>query len=455
MLRAAIVLCVALLVATLGGRAYAATYYVSPNGSDAKTGLSPADAWRTVDKVNNIPFQPGDRVLLEGGQTFDGPLVPWSSGRPGAPIAFASYGSGRATIQTGDNNIVFFPGVNWVTLDNLRLTALGQDEHVIVADPAKTNSFVTIQNCVITDTRAFGINDPSPSDHDWTIQNNTISKTAETGITFRGSNFQVIGNRVLATGLDPREAAHGIYAKGPNAQVIGNTITDFAVSGISIRYHGAIVRGNTIEGGPIGIGQFQERDESTRGTSVIAYNRISKVADAGMYLDGSTVESFVIANNTVDVSSGIGLNVHRVASLWLVNNVVTGTGTKYGLLAQKPTGLYREFNNLWYPAVVFGWNGADRSFADYAKGTGQGRNDLLVDPQLDMGLGPKVSSPLLDAGSRVVPGLRFLATCNGQPFSYCSRAPEIGAVERRSVVAEKVMAPPRRSAPTRAGAPRG
>lgn len=433
MARLALLLWVVLLAATFAGRAHAATYYVSPRGDDARPGTSPDAAWRTLTRVNSAKLQPGDAVLLEGGKTFEGPLVPWSSGLPGAPITFSSYGTGRATIASSVNNIVWFPGVSYVTLDNLRLTSNGADNHVIVSKPDATSAYVTIRNSLITNTGAFGINSPSLSDHDWTIERNTVSQTDETGITFRGSGFRVIGNQILATGLEPGEAAHGVYAKGPRAQVIGNTIVGFRASGVSIRYEGSIVRGNRISGGLIGVSYFQDKEATAGGTSFIAYNRISNVAEAGIFLDDSSLEGFVIASNTIRAIFGNGLNLHRVKSLTLVNNVTTGIFDKYVALIRQPEGAYVEHHNLWFPATgrSFGWNGVERTFADYRAASGQGVSDLLVDPLLDNALVPKAASPVLDAGA-VLRSLGYRPACDGQPFSFCGRAPEIGAAERRT-----------------------
>lgn len=51
-------------------RLLAATYYVSPSGSDALAGTSPAAAWRSLDRVSAADLNAGDRVLFEGGKTF-------------------------------------------------------------------------------------------------------------------------------------------------------------------------------------------------------------------------------------------------------------------------------------------------------------------------------------------------------------------------------------------------
>jgi hypothetical protein len=429
--RIAALLVLVLAAAVFAGRATAATFYVNAVGDDAAPGTQ-AQPWRTLARVNNQKLKPGDVVLLAGGQTFDGPLVPWGSGSRGAPIRFGSYGAGRAMIASAVNNIVWFPGNNYILLDNLRLTSLGSDNHIVASNPAATSAFITIRNCVIADGGAFGINSPSLTDHDWTIEKNLITNTDETGITFRGARFVVSGNTIVDTGLHPSEGAHGVYAKGPAAQVVDNTISSFAASGVSIRYENSLVRGNRISGGLIGVSQFQDAEVTKGGRSLIAYNTISDVTLAGIYLDGSSLEEFAILNNTIKMADGWGMNLHEVTRLTLVNNVVTGNFEDFVLVVRKPKRGYTEHHNLWYPAAgaAFGWNRDVLPFAEYAKASGQGKLDLLVDPRLEANLAPKSTSPVLDWGAKLS-GFPYRSDCGGGPFRFCDKAPDLGALERK------------------------
>jgi hypothetical protein len=46
----------------------AATYHVDDTrGDDSASGLSPAAAWRSLERVNANPSQTGDRILLRSG----------------------------------------------------------------------------------------------------------------------------------------------------------------------------------------------------------------------------------------------------------------------------------------------------------------------------------------------------------------------------------------------------
>src|SRR5512144_685414 len=75
-------------------------YYVSATGDDGRSG-SEAEPWRTLAKVNATRLEPGDRVLLEGGRTFAGPLELGSDdrGTPTRNIVVTSFGVGRAVID--------------------------------------------------------------------------------------------------------------------------------------------------------------------------------------------------------------------------------------------------------------------------------------------------------------------------------------------------------------------
>ena len=78
-------------------------FYVSSSGNDRPDGRSTATAWRSIGKVTFSAFQGGDRILFEGGKTFDGTIYFGADdkGTAAKPIVVTSYGTGRATIQAG------------------------------------------------------------------------------------------------------------------------------------------------------------------------------------------------------------------------------------------------------------------------------------------------------------------------------------------------------------------
>jgi len=83
------------------------TYYVDDrNGDDANDGLTPQSAWKTLNKVNSVTFQPGEHVLFRRGGIWRGMLDISSSGSVGNPITFGAYGEGSKPIFTGRGSIV-------------------------------------------------------------------------------------------------------------------------------------------------------------------------------------------------------------------------------------------------------------------------------------------------------------------------------------------------------------
>ena len=65
------------------------TYYISPKGNDANDGLSPATAWRTLDKLYLTGrFKSGDVVLLERGAVYRGHMALTSG------VSYGAYGTG-------------------------------------------------------------------------------------------------------------------------------------------------------------------------------------------------------------------------------------------------------------------------------------------------------------------------------------------------------------------------
>lgn len=74
-----------------------ATYYVSNNGNDSNDGLSPETAWKTIARVNQDTYIPGDKILFErGGEWENTTLQPQGSGSAEAYITIGAYGNETA-----------------------------------------------------------------------------------------------------------------------------------------------------------------------------------------------------------------------------------------------------------------------------------------------------------------------------------------------------------------------
>lgn len=282
--------------------AHARTFYVSPGGSDRVSGASPAHPWRTVARVNRARLRPGDTVLLRAGASFAHALMPPRSGRPGAPIAFGSYGVGRRPrLPYG----VWFRDRHDLRFDRLALPGssfVGHGDRIAVTRSAIGRGGMGVY--------ARG--------SDWSIVANKVHRTGDSGLILVGAGMTVAYNRIERTGTDPRVGwgKHGIYLRAAESRLSENLIRGFADNGISARYRNSVIERNRIEDGPIGIAWFQ--GDTRAGLSVWVGNEIARTTSAGIYVSpadaaGGTRESFVIADNVLRPRAGLSLDLRRTA----------------------------------------------------------------------------------------------------------------------------------------------
>ncbi|MBV7276193.1 hypothetical protein I6U48_25250, partial [Clostridium sp. PL3] len=69
-------------------------YYVSNSGDDNNSGLSEAHPWKSISKVNNYNFKPGDVIHFKCGDIWREQLIP-KNGNETGPVTYTSYGSGN------------------------------------------------------------------------------------------------------------------------------------------------------------------------------------------------------------------------------------------------------------------------------------------------------------------------------------------------------------------------
>jgi len=102
MLRFLIIMTAAITVSFTG--ASAENYYMSPSGSDGNGGLSPTDAWATLQHVRDHDLSAGDTLFIMGGtytsaqyyHDYDGR----TRGSAGNPIVFKAYGDAVAVFTS-------------------------------------------------------------------------------------------------------------------------------------------------------------------------------------------------------------------------------------------------------------------------------------------------------------------------------------------------------------------
>ena len=98
--------CLFFLLLAISLSADGATYYIDVvDGNDTADGTSIDHPWKTLDKVNQTVFRPGDRVLFKAGATWTGQLVPKGAGTAQSPVMFGRYGNGPKPKLDGEGRI--------------------------------------------------------------------------------------------------------------------------------------------------------------------------------------------------------------------------------------------------------------------------------------------------------------------------------------------------------------
>ena len=105
----------------------ATNYYIhSEHGSDQNSGKQIDSPWKTLKKVNNTVFLPGDSVFFVSGGIWNGQLKPQGSGKAGKPIVISSYGHGLLPLIkgngfTGEGVLSLYNQSHWL-ISNLEIT---------------------------------------------------------------------------------------------------------------------------------------------------------------------------------------------------------------------------------------------------------------------------------------------------------------------------------------------
>lgn len=155
------------LVSFFPSLASAEVFYVSPDGNDANSGLSPARAWKTAHRVNKIKLSAGDQVLFEGGEKFQGPVLldREDQGSTNNPIVFGSYdgsASGPATIAAGTGIGIDVHNTSNLRISGLRIIGDGVDQNSasgirLLSSQNDGSTDIEIENVEISGFGKYGI----------------------------------------------------------------------------------------------------------------------------------------------------------------------------------------------------------------------------------------------------------------------------------------------------------
>jgi len=119
-----------LLLLLISNIIVAKNYYVNSEiGSDSNSGKSELKPWKTLWKVNNHVFKPGDKILFAAGTSYQGQLAPKGAGKKGNPIQIDQYGQGSKPAIHGNGwkeYTVLLYNIEYWEVRNLEITNQGK-----------------------------------------------------------------------------------------------------------------------------------------------------------------------------------------------------------------------------------------------------------------------------------------------------------------------------------------
>lgn len=210
------------------------TYYVSTlNGRDTNTGTSKKQAFYSLQKINEITLQAGDRVLLEAGSVFtDGYLHIKGSGAESAPIIIDRYGEGNdPSIQTNGQGVWYQD--YGTQIDNPGHKYKGYVSSAILLYDV---SYIEINNLELS-------NDPEMYGEKYS----DLEKMNRTGVAVVAQNKGTVSH-IYLKGLNIHDIRGNVYDKHMNNGGIYFTVfkpVDEAKTGIA-RYDDILIENNIV-----------------------------------------------------------------------------------------------------------------------------------------------------------------------------------------------------------------
>jgi parallel beta-helix repeat protein len=252
--------------------AQAATYYVdAKNGNDSNNGTSQSSAWKSLEKLNTFPFQPGDTILFKRSETWREQLNLPSSGAEGRPIILDAYGAGDLPVISGAD--VLPPGTwNSSPSANIWQARVFTEPNVVIFDGAKGHKQTALENL------------KQPTDWLWSAGTLYVFAPTNPGQAFTKGGVEA-GARMSAINLSGRSyiAIRNIQVTGANAApyALGSNIWAIAPA----------------------------RKGPPPGNLEISHCVVTNSAGDGIHLEGashSIVDANLVANN-----ENVGIQIYR------------------------------------------------------------------------------------------------------------------------------------------------
>lgn len=318
-------------------------YYVSPAGNDDNPG-SHDRPWKSLEKINNGNFKPGDSILLQGRAVFSGTLRfdSLDSGTTKGNIFIGSYGKGRAIINSDVSEGIVFKNCNYFTISNLIIKGTGRKE-------GNTKNGITISYCNNSKIDSLEVSGYQKSGlllrncSDMTIQNVDALNNGFAGITVDGENYLKSDCRNIDIRYCKAENNPGDPTILDNHS--GNGIIVSQCTNVTIAYCTATNNGwdmPRIGNGPVGIWAW-DADSVTIEHCLSYRNKTSKGGEdgGGFDFDGGITNSVIqYCLSYENEGSGIGLFQFDNAGPWENNTIRYNISINDGSVSAAKSGIY-------------------------------------------------------------------------------------------------------------------
>jgi hypothetical protein len=314
-----------LTFALLGCSILGATdYYVDAlSGDDSRDGTCPDFAWESLEKVSQSSFKPGDRILLNGGQEFNGQLHLDDSGTENAPIVITSYGEGKALVagQGMIQSAVLLENLSHVIVDGIEITNTGTDPEakrrgiLVKIEDAGVMEGIVLRNLYVHDVNGvISKNEGGGTGIRWEVASKD-KKTRIDGLLIENCHVVRCDRDAIKGWMQPWDDMSFLST---NVVIRGNLIEDIGGDGIvPIGTERAVVEYNRIYGarqrfdptipevskyaGPsIGIWPWSSKNTQIRFNEVWGYRGTfdGQGLDSDFNCDGTTFEYNLSADNS-------------------------------------------------------------------------------------------------------------------------------------------------------------
>lgn len=292
-------------------------YYISHDGNDSNPGTK-AKPFRTISKVNSLELRPGDIILFEANQVFEGTLSLMVEGTVTDSITISTYGDGTATIDGGTKEAIVIQG-KYVSIHNLHTRGAGRKK-------GNTTNGVSLVNTIHATVRGIKTEGFQKSGLQlYNSKNITVKKVHALYNGFSGINVSADDkskSRNILIQDCVAENNPGDPTRLDNHS--GNGILVGVSDGVVIDHCAATNNGwdmPRVGNGPVGIWAYESNDVTIQ--HCISYrNKTPKGAKdgGGFDFDGGVTNSIIqYCLSYENAGAGYGLFQYNGASVWHSN----------------------------------------------------------------------------------------------------------------------------------------